>query len=59
MRKDRRDFLKKAGTAAAAAPAAAVILSASAKQAAAGTDNIGISGQTRLPLDDDIPTGSV
>ncbi len=34
--KERREFLKKVGTAAAAAPAVALLLSANAKPAAAG-----------------------
>ncbi|HEX2114908.1 MAG TPA: twin-arginine translocation signal domain-containing protein [Alphaproteobacteria bacterium] len=43
--KDRRAFLKKAGTAAAAVPAAAVLLSLSEKSALAQSQ----SGGTRLP----------
>jgi len=45
---DRREFLKKAGKVAVTAPAVAVLISANAKQASAGLDDIGISGQ-RLP----------
>ncbi len=37
---DRRQFLKKVGTAAAAAPAVALLLSANAKSAAAGITSI-------------------
>ncbi len=36
VEKERREFLKKVGTAAAAAPAVALLLSANAKPAAAG-----------------------
>ncbi len=37
--KERREFLKKVGTAAAVAPAVALLLSANAKPAAAGGNN--------------------
>ena len=50
----RREFLKKVGTTAVTAPAAAVILSASAKTVSAGQDDIGISGDRRPPIDDDV-----
>jgi formiminotetrahydrofolate cyclodeaminase len=42
-RKDRRSFLKKAGTAAAAVPAAAILLSLSDKSALAQTQSGGVT----------------
>jgi hypothetical protein len=45
-RKDRRSFLKKAGTAAAAVPAAAVLLSLADKSALAQTQSGGVTAPT-------------
>ena len=43
-RQERRDFLKKAGTAAATAPAVALLLAAHGRQAAAGDDIVDTYG---------------